>query len=131
MVRKDILAGVRNAVERGESFEQAKASLINAGYTRGEVEEAVAVLSKAGEIGEIKEVAVPAPKGEPLAEVKKRRMAIPYVLIVIGVIVLAFVTVFLFHEKSQFLANIREKILNIVEPVWEKITEWFPYLKKE
>lgn len=135
MVREDILTGLKNAVERGESLEQAKESLINAGYPRKEVEDAIASLSKAEEAGEIKEIkeieVAPAPKGEPLAEVKKRKMVIPYFLIVIGVIILAFVSIFLFHEKSPFLEDIREEILDFLKPIGEKITDWFPYFKKE
>lgn len=132
MVREDILTGLKNAIERGESFEQAKESLINAGYPRKEVEDAIAALSKAGEVGEIKEIEVaPAPKGEPLAEVKKRKMVLPYFLIGIGVIILAFVSIFLFHEKSPFLEDIREEILDFLKPIGEKITDWFPYFKKE
>jgi len=40
MVREDIVAGLRNAIERGSSIEQAKMSFISAGYPREEVEEA-------------------------------------------------------------------------------------------
>jgi len=44
MVREDILAALRNAVERNESIEDAKQSLVNSGYTLQEVEEAICVL---------------------------------------------------------------------------------------
>ncbi len=40
MVREDLVAGLRNAVEKGESLEVAKYSFISAGYSREEVEEA-------------------------------------------------------------------------------------------
>jgi len=40
MVRKDLVAGLKNAVERGENLEQAKHSFISAGYSMEEVEEA-------------------------------------------------------------------------------------------
>lgn len=40
MVRQDILAGLRNAVERGYSLEKAKQSFISSGYSREEVDEA-------------------------------------------------------------------------------------------
>ncbi len=40
MVREDIVAGLKNAVERGEGIETAKQSFISAGYPREEVEEA-------------------------------------------------------------------------------------------
>lgn len=41
MVRYDILAGIKNAVERGYSIEKARQSLINAGYSVNEVNEAI------------------------------------------------------------------------------------------
>ncbi len=40
MVRLDIITGLKNAVERGYSLEQAKQTLINSGYNTQEVEEA-------------------------------------------------------------------------------------------
>ncbi|MEK6891435.1 MAG: hypothetical protein AABX03_04850, partial [Nanoarchaeota archaeon] len=40
-VRLDIIAGIKNAVERGYSIDEAKTSLINAGYSVDEINEAV------------------------------------------------------------------------------------------
>ena len=40
MVREDILAGLRNAVERGYSLQQAVYSFVSAGYNQQEVQEA-------------------------------------------------------------------------------------------
>jgi len=40
MVRQDIVAGLKNALDRGYSFEGAKQSLLNAGYSAEDVEEA-------------------------------------------------------------------------------------------
>lgn len=40
MANRDLVAGLRNAVERGYSLERAKQSFISAGYPREEVEEA-------------------------------------------------------------------------------------------
>jgi hypothetical protein len=37
MVRQDLIAAIRNALERGESIEEAKSSLLNSGYNRDEV----------------------------------------------------------------------------------------------
>ena len=45
MVRQDILAGLRNAVERCYSIEQARNTLINSGYNLNEVNEAVAYMT--------------------------------------------------------------------------------------
>ena len=46
MVREDIVAGLKNAVERGYPLETAKQAFLNAGYSRQEVEEAAAYLSR-------------------------------------------------------------------------------------
>lgn len=40
MVRKDIVIGLKNAVERGASIEQARNILINSGYSENDVKEA-------------------------------------------------------------------------------------------
>ena len=45
MVREDIVAGLRNAVERGYSLEIAKQSFISAGYSAAEVEAAAKYIS--------------------------------------------------------------------------------------
>ena len=45
MVRQDIVAGLRNALERGYSLEQAKKTLLNAGYNQGDVLEAANYLT--------------------------------------------------------------------------------------
>lgn len=45
MVRQDIVVGLRNALERGSSMEQAKQSLINAGYSTGDITEAANFLT--------------------------------------------------------------------------------------
>lgn len=39
-MKEEIAGGLRNAVERGSSLEAAKRSMINAGYSQSEVEEA-------------------------------------------------------------------------------------------
>lgn len=44
MVREDIVAGLKNAVERGESLEEAKQSFISAGYSKEDVEEASSLI---------------------------------------------------------------------------------------
>ena len=40
MVREDLVGALKNAVERGESVNLAKMTLINAGYKKEDVEEA-------------------------------------------------------------------------------------------
>lgn len=54
MVRDDIVAGLKNAIERGDSLEKAKQSFMSAGYSYEEVEAAshlvnVGVLTPASE----------------------------------------------------------------------------------
>ena len=55
MVREDILGALKNAIERNESIEDAKQSLVNSGYTLQEVEEAICEL-----MSEEKESVLPA-----------------------------------------------------------------------
>jgi len=45
MEKEEIIAGLRQAIERGHSLEQAKQSFLNAGYNSREVEEAAASIS--------------------------------------------------------------------------------------
>lgn len=45
MVRGDIVASMRNALERGYSVQQAKQSLINAGYSLRDIDEATNYLT--------------------------------------------------------------------------------------
>ncbi|MGB9708192.1 MAG: hypothetical protein ACPLXC_02620 [Candidatus Pacearchaeota archaeon] len=40
MARVDLVAALRNAVERGETLEEARLSLLNANYSPSEVDEA-------------------------------------------------------------------------------------------
>jgi len=42
MIKEEIAAGIKNAIERGDSLEKAKQSFINAGYNPQEVEQAAA-----------------------------------------------------------------------------------------
>lgn len=40
MVIDELMAALKNALERGETLEEAKLSLVNAGYSKAEIEEA-------------------------------------------------------------------------------------------
>ena len=46
MTSEEIIAGFKNALERGESVEEAKHSFLNAGYSASEVEQAVQELGQ-------------------------------------------------------------------------------------
>jgi len=50
MVRADLTSALINALERGEEIGKAKQSLINSGYNKADVEEAVKNLSGGGKI---------------------------------------------------------------------------------
>jgi hypothetical protein len=45
MVRQDIVAGIRNAIERGHSLEHAKQTMVNSGYNQQDVTEAANYLT--------------------------------------------------------------------------------------
>ena len=45
MEKPEIVAGIKNAVERGSSLEKAKQSFINAGYNKADVEDSAKSLS--------------------------------------------------------------------------------------
>lgn len=55
MARADLIAALRNAIERGETLDQAKTSLLNANYNASEVEEAAKEIEKL----KLKKIAVP------------------------------------------------------------------------
>ncbi len=114
MTKKEIFAGIKNAIERGETLEQAKQTFINAGYSKEEVEEAVASLGR-GVITKFPEPSEPkAPEVEisekipelPPKKSKKRTLII--ILIIIFIILLGFLAAsyFLKEEIINFLKNI-------------------------
>lgn len=86
MARQDLLGALRNALERGQSIEQAKASLLNAGYDTFEIEEA------AKELG-TEEVKMPTPVAR-----KEKKFPILIALIIFLLFVLAFLLFFLFPK---------------------------------
>lgn len=45
MTKEEIIGGLKNALDRGESLERAKQSFVNAGYSQDEVNEAALHLS--------------------------------------------------------------------------------------
>ncbi len=46
MARQDLIGALKNAIERGEGTEEAKSTLLNAGYNRYEIEEAAKEIEK-------------------------------------------------------------------------------------
>lgn len=59
MAVEDLMMALKNALERGETLEEAKLSLLNAGYRREEVEKASEALEKVRQ-------KLPRPKFKPL-----------------------------------------------------------------
>jgi len=72
MAKQELIAALRNALERGESVQEAKISLLNAGYLRQDVEQAAMELDK---IKIKREVPKPKflPKLNSLPEAPKRK----------------------------------------------------------
>ncbi len=57
---EDLIAALKNALERGETVEEAKISLLNAGYKKEEIEKAAQVIKSRIRKG------IPKPKSFPL-----------------------------------------------------------------
>ena len=58
MTKEDIIGGLKNALERGETLERAKSTFINAGYKEEEVEEAAKLVGEK----KLKEKETPVPR---------------------------------------------------------------------
>ncbi len=61
MVRQDILTGLRNALERGHSLEQAQKTLYNSGYSARDINEASRYLAGGLKNNDIKNYIQPQP----------------------------------------------------------------------
>jgi len=112
MVREDIVAGLKNAVERGYSLEQAKQSFISAGYSKEEVEEASnfihggSVLSvenkETGMLKTTKTIQQPEikkPEKEPFANKLKRNFKIVLLIIILMVLIALLIMTLIFRDK--------------------------------
>lgn len=66
MVREDLLGALKNAIERGESEEEAKQSLLNSSYPEEEIREAINLLRSYQK--EVKAPETPRKKALPLKE---------------------------------------------------------------
>jgi len=114
MVKEDILIAIKNATERGESLQKASATLISAGYSPEDVDEA----SKAADMGIIS--AIPKDESQEKTQIKplpkledkiasltsdatKSKKKIPgtitILLIALGILAGIFVIFLLFGEK--------------------------------
>ena len=68
MARPDLISALKNALERGESIQQAKLSLISSGYLQSEVEEAALALTQGSirQKAELENLTAPARPLRPL-----------------------------------------------------------------
>jgi len=88
--RGDLVAGLRNAIERGSTIDAAKASFLAAGYIKEEVDEAASEIEKIA-IPEIKENQTPAkPK-------KKKKNILLILIIIVAVLVLVGLALWSFN----------------------------------
>jgi len=109
MVREDIVGGLKNAVERGDSLQEAKNSFLSAGYSQKDIEEAADSLEKVHV--QTKKTDIPVPElftaslekpetkeGEtkPLPQIKVKRKFNYWLLI--PIIVISFVIAYLIYN---------------------------------
>ncbi|MBI5149017.1 hypothetical protein HZA33_05030 [Candidatus Pacearchaeota archaeon] len=125
MVREEIVAGIRNALDRGQSMDQAIQSFILAGYTENEVNEAAAEFQRLGvqAIPAIQVITEKERVQKTLQEIKKKEqkgislgklLIIILIILVIAAIVIA--AIYIYKEKigpGQFFSDIIEKIKNL------------------
>ena len=122
MTKEEILAGLKQAIERGESLEQAKQSFINAGYNPRDVEEAAA--SFEGVLTEYPKPAfhhqTPLSRQQPAKQTdyqinqssQSKNQKNPRKIVLILLIILIIFLVSLFAILGFFL---REKIISFIE----------------
>lgn len=82
MAREELVISLQNAVERGQSLEEAIQTLINAGYDISEVREASGYVN-IGVLGAISTMPAVSPPVEKLKKPKKRWLLILLVIILV------------------------------------------------
>jgi len=110
MTKEEMIAGLRNAVSRGESLENAKLSLVNAGYIYSDVEEAAKEINT-GVIGSM-------PQSDPVfsensgisAPIKKKRSWKFWALIIVLILLLGMLGAFIFFGP-QILSAVTGKVI--------------------
>lgn len=85
MNKEDLVAALKNALERGETIEEAKLSLMNAGYNHEDIEKATKTIEKLKakkefvprpkieEQEEPEELEIPSPKSESKLKLKSKQ----------------------------------------------------------
>lgn len=119
MARKDLVAGLRNAIERGYSLEEAKHSFISAGYNREDIEEAANFVNSGSSLiqGEEKPLVKPVMSVQPAKPSKqgveksptsnkgsiidnaKKNSKVILLTIILALLIIAFILTFLFRDK--------------------------------
>lgn len=105
MAKEELLAGFRNALDRGFSIEEAKHSFLNAGYSPQEVEEAQEIIAGSSSLPYAFQQPLPnqlSIDGQPIKKNSKTKII---VLIIIALLVLAGLILALLF-KSQALSII-------------------------
>ena len=121
MVRQDIVAAVRNALERGETLEQAKTTLANSGYNQGDILEAANYLTGGlgnqplenhNPVGTIKTQAAPetVKKIIPMAPKVKKKSSKGMIILLISIVIILIailVSAFIFKDSLiSFFQNL-------------------------
>lgn len=130
MIKEEITAGLRQAIERGYSLEQAKQSFINAGYNSKDIEDSASSLG--GLLTSIPEIAFPQKQQEekqtssiqtqqisqtniqtqqlpqfPKPKKSKLKIFIIILIVILLILVAGFISSLLFKDKIiEFLKNI-------------------------
>lgn len=126
MVREDILGGLRNAIERGEDIEQARQSLINAGYPEKDVDDAVSVLGKIEEerkympkpeeIKEVRDISKLKKQGiKGISETSEAPGFLRYVLIAGGIVLLVIIFVAILVVTKTVDADTLKNVFSILK----------------
>jgi len=92
MASEDLIAGLRNAIERGSTIDAAKASFLAAGYKKEEIEDAASEIEKIA-IPEIKE----SQENQKPAKPKKKRSILLILIIIVALLVLAGLALWSFN----------------------------------
>ena len=93
-MKEEIISGIKNAMQRGSSYESAVQSFINAGYSEEEVKEAWKMLSRGvseiinGEFPETPYINDNSLPPLPLAKKNKKSKLLIIAIIIIGLIVI-------------------------------------------
>ena len=113
MVRDDIIAGLKNAIERGYSLEQAKYSFISAGYNLEEVEEASKFVYSGSALVQEKQETMPKPaeavqpaipsvkleKPATVAVKPRRNWKVILLIAILAILVAFLILTLIFREK--------------------------------